>query len=67
MLAQNPDSTESFESWLLRRVAQAVEGGEVPAALLTELPAEIEAARDRPRRRAMLRRCGISPGSSASR
>ncbi len=39
---------ESFESWLLCRVAQAVEADEVPAALLTELQAEIEAARDRP-------------------
>ncbi len=39
---------DPFEPWLLRRVAQAVEAGEFPAALLTELQAEIEAARDRP-------------------
>ncbi len=39
---------ESFETWLIRRVAQAVEVGEVPASLLTELQAAIEAARDRP-------------------
>ena len=37
---------EAFEPWLLRRVAQAVEAGEVPAALLAELQAEIEAARE---------------------
>ncbi len=43
-----PDPMGTFETWLLRRVAQAVESGEVPAALLTELQAEIEAARDRP-------------------
>ncbi len=41
-------SMEPFESWLLRLVAQAVEASEVPEALLTELQAEIEAARDRP-------------------
>ncbi len=39
---------EPFESWLLHRVAQAVEAGEVSADLLTELQAEIQAARDRP-------------------
>jgi DNA-directed RNA polymerase specialized sigma subunit len=39
---------DSFETWLLRRVAQAVEAGEVPSSLLTELQAEIEAARERP-------------------
>ena len=41
-------SMESFETWLLRRVAQAVEAGEIPAALLAELQAEIETARERP-------------------
>ncbi len=35
---------DSFEAWLLRRVAQAVESGGVPEALLMELQAEIEAA-----------------------
>ena len=39
---------ENFETWLLHRVAQAVEAGEVSADLLTELQAEIEAAQDRP-------------------
>jgi hypothetical protein len=39
---------ESFESWLLRRVAQAVEAGEVSVDLLTELQAEFAAARERP-------------------
>ncbi len=39
---------EPFETWLFRRVAQAVEGGEVPAHLLTELEAAMEEARDRP-------------------
>jgi hypothetical protein len=35
---------EPFEVWLLPRVAQAVEAGDVPAELLMELQAEIEAA-----------------------
>ena len=39
---------DAFESWLLRRVAQAVEAGEVPATLLGELQAEIKTARERP-------------------
>ncbi len=39
---------ESFETWLLRQVAQGVEAGEVPASLLTELRAEFEAARGQP-------------------
>ncbi len=39
---------KDFDAWLLQRVAQAVEAGEVPADLLTELQAEIEAARNRP-------------------
>ncbi len=38
----------TFESWLLRRVAQAVEAGEVPAALLGDLQGEFEASRDKP-------------------
>ncbi len=37
---------ESFEAWLLRRVAQAVEGDEVPAALLEELSAAIGDSRN---------------------
>ena len=36
---------ESFEPWLQHRVAQAVESGDVPAELLTELQAEFEVAR----------------------
>jgi hypothetical protein len=43
-----PEPVESFESWLRRRVAQAVGAGEVSVDLLTELQAEFEAARDRP-------------------
>jgi len=39
---------ESFEAWLVRRVAQAVEAGEVPADLLAELRAEFEASRGKP-------------------
>ncbi len=39
---------DTFESWLLCRVAQAVEAGEVSEALLTELQAEIEAAKVSP-------------------
>ncbi len=38
---------DTFETWLLRRVAQAVEAGEVFAVPLTELQAEIKAARER--------------------
>ncbi len=41
-------SMEAFETWLRRRVAQAVEAGEVSADLLTELQGELEAARERP-------------------
>ncbi|MFI5342340.1 MAG: hypothetical protein ACHQ7N_21215 [Candidatus Methylomirabilales bacterium] len=37
-----------FESCLLHRVGQAVEAGEVPADPLTELQAEIEAAKETP-------------------
>ncbi len=43
-----PEPTEKFESWLLCRVAQAVEAGEVSAKLLTDLQADIEAAREKP-------------------
>jgi len=35
---------ENFEPWLLHRVAQLVEAGEVSAYLLAALLAEIEAA-----------------------
>ena len=43
-----PKAMDAFESWLVRRVGQAVEAGEVPASLLTELQAEIDAARENP-------------------
>ena len=42
------ESFEAFEVWLLRRVAQAVEDGEVPGDLLAGLTAEFEAARATP-------------------
>lgn len=42
-----PDPREAFETWLLQCVAHAVEAGEVPADLLTELRAEIAEARER--------------------
>ncbi len=44
MADDTPEPLEGFANWLLHRVAQAVEAGEVPADLLTELRAEIEAA-----------------------
>ena len=48
MANEQPDPMDSFETWLLRRVAHAVEAGEVPAELLTELHSELTAARARP-------------------
>ena len=42
------DPAEPFETWLLRRVADSVEGAEVSANLLAELHAEIAEARERP-------------------
>ncbi len=44
----SPPPIGNFQTWLLHRVAQAVEAGEVPADLLTELQAEIETARTIP-------------------
>jgi hypothetical protein len=46
------DPKEAFETRLLRRVAQAVEAGEVPAHLITELQEEIieDGGRTRERR-----------------
>ena len=41
-----PEPAESFKVWILRPVAQAVEAGEVPAGLLTDLQADIEAAKE---------------------
>jgi hypothetical protein len=43
-----PDPAEPFETWLLHRVAEAVEGREVSADLLTDLHAAIADARARP-------------------
>ena len=45
MDVERPDPLETFETWLLRRVAHAVEGDELPADLLTELFAGIEDSR----------------------
>lgn len=45
MSSNKPDPMGAFETWLLRRVAQAVESGEVSADLLTKLQAACEAAR----------------------
>jgi hypothetical protein len=42
------NAAEPFETWLLRRVAEAVEGREVSADLLTELHAAIAEVRTRP-------------------
>jgi hypothetical protein len=41
-------AAKSFETWLLHRVAEAVEGNEVSAALLTDLHAAMAAVRARP-------------------
>ena len=46
MGSDEPNTIDSFESWLLHRVAQAVEAGEVSADLLAELRAEMERARE---------------------
>jgi len=46
--ADRPDPLETFETWLLRRVAHAVEGDELPADLLAELSAGIEDSRKTP-------------------
>ena len=43
-----PDPAEPFETWLLHRVAEAVEGREVSADLLTDVHAAIAEARARP-------------------
>jgi hypothetical protein len=48
MVISVPDPMDAFETWFLRRVAEAVEAGDVPANLLTELQAQIEAAKDLP-------------------
>jgi hypothetical protein len=43
-----PDPAAPFETWLLHRVADAVEGDEVSADLLTDLHAAIAEVRARP-------------------
>ena len=43
-----PAPMETFERWLLRCVAQAVEAGNVSADLLTELQAELAAPQETP-------------------
>lgn len=45
MAGETRDLIEDFETWLLRRVAQAIEADEVPAELLIELQTEFDAAR----------------------
>ena len=47
-MPQMPDPADAFATWLLHRVAEAVEGREVSADLLTELQAEMAEARERP-------------------
>src|SRR5512143_976375 len=42
------DLPGAFETWLLRRVAEAVEAGKVSADLLAELRTEVEGARELP-------------------
>jgi hypothetical protein len=42
-----PDPAEPFETWLLHRVAEAVEAGEVSAELLADIHAEIAETRGR--------------------
>ncbi len=39
---------EAFEAWLLRRVTEAVQAGEVPADLLADLRVAIKRVRDLP-------------------
>lgn len=43
-----PEPMEPFEQWLHRRVAQAIEAGDVPPDLLTTLQSELEGTRARP-------------------
>ncbi len=43
-----PDPADAFETWLLHRVAEAVEGNEVSADLLTDLHAAMAETRAQP-------------------
>ncbi len=47
-MVDESDPLENFESWLLHRVAQAVEAGDVPGHLFTELRGRIQVAREKP-------------------
>ncbi len=49
MTADSAEPMEGFEAWLLSRIAQAVEAGDVPADLLMELQSEFQTARAMPR------------------
>ncbi len=53
MRRESPQPQEPFGPWLLRRVARAVEAGEVPADLLAALQAEFEIARKGPQEDAL--------------
>ncbi len=47
MSTQTLEPTDAFEVWLLHRVAQAVEAGEILADLLAILQGEFDAAREK--------------------
>ncbi len=72
MTDQTPEPVERYDAWLLRRVGQAVEAGEVPAKLLTELQEEFQAAHGEPEKavragaiRFVAELAGISPLTAA--
>lgn len=72
MTADPADPRESFRTWLLRPVAQALEAGDRPADLLADLQAEIEAAKERPQNeghaaaiRQMADLAGVDPENAA--
>ena len=47
MESDAPHELEEFEAWLMCRVAQAVEVGEIPADLLAGLEAEFDTSREK--------------------
>lgn len=59
-----PDPKEAFETWLLRRMAQAVEAGDVSEDLLTELQPEFDAARGGSQEEAARRGCAGHRGEA---
>ncbi len=69
-MVDESDPMERFEAWLLRRVAHAVEAGEVSSDLLTELRDEFEAVRETPPEMGMAEAvrtfAEITPGSPRS-